>query len=59
MIGNTQVLAYREGAGEVKVDGIGVVVGDLPLHGDVGVCVVVLGSVRLCCALTSMFSQQS
>ena len=46
-----RVLANREGAGEVKVDGIGVVVGDPPLHVDVGICIVILCSLRLCCDL--------
>ena len=40
--GVTQVLANREGAGEVEVDGVSVVVGHLPLHGNIGFCVVVL-----------------
>ena len=49
MIEVTQILANREGAGEVEVDGISMVVGHLPLHGDVGVGVVVLraGSILL------------
>ena len=37
------VSSNRECADEVEVDCVGVVVGDPPLHGYVGVCVVVLG----------------
>ena len=51
IIGFRRVLANREGAGEVKVHGIGVVVGDPPLHVDVGICEVILYSLSLCCGL--------